>query len=61
MGELFIRKANGEEITFHADGTKTIYLNTDCCDKCNQWRAKDKGRYLEFADEKVAWFCEDCK
>jgi len=61
MGELFIRKASGEEITFHRDGSKTVYLNSEQCDKCEQWKPLDLGKYIESDGEKLMWLCGECK
>lgn len=61
MGELFIRKANGEEITYHRDGSKTIYLNTETCDKCQEKKPLDLGKFIEQDGEKLMWFCQACK
>jgi hypothetical protein len=61
MGELFIRKASGEEITFHRDGTKTVHMESERCDKCEKKSPLALGRYIEQEGQNIMWFCGDCK
>ena len=56
-----MRKASGEEITFHRDGTKTVYLNSERCDKCECLKPKDLGKFIEHEGEKLLWLCGECK
>ncbi len=64
MGELFIQKPNGQTIIYHRDGTVTRDvqpLQIDWCDKCQQWKSLDQGRYQEADGIKILWFCQECK
>jgi hypothetical protein len=61
MGELFIRKASGEEITFHRDGSKTIHMTSERCDKCEMKKPFALGKYIEQEGEKLMWICAECR
>lgn len=64
MGELFMKKPNGETTTFLIDGTvlkEQQPLEIDWCDKCQRWKSLAGGYMVRNQGEALIWLCEDCK
>jgi hypothetical protein len=64
MGELFMKKPNGETTTFLIDGTvikEQQGLDIDWCDKCEKWQPVAGGHYVQAQGLAMIWLCEVCK
>jgi hypothetical protein len=63
MGYVEFIRPDGSSKIIGYDGevTETSAIDLDFCDKCQQWKSKDFGRFEEADGIKLLWFCMECK
>lgn len=63
MGYVEFIRPDGSSKTIGYDGqvTETPALPMDFCDKCQQWKPKEFGRYEGADGILLLWFCLECK